>query len=496
MKALISVYDKTGILDFAKELVTNGWEIISTGGTYKILLENGINAVKVSDFTGSPEVLGGRVKTIHPKVFAGILARDDQQDELEEHNLPRIDMVCCNLYPFEETVKKTESETEILENIDIGGVTLLRAAAKNYSNVIVVTDPGDYGKIISELKSGSIECDRRKIYAQKAFSSTAAYDKAITDYFTGRAVAVSDDKINISFSKTMDLRYGENSHQKAALYGDVPFTKIQGEKELSFNNIQDANAAVNIMKSLNDPSVIIIKHAVPCGAAYSKDVSDAYRKALSSDPMSAFGGIVGLNRRLEKNLAEEIIKTFYEVVAAPDFSDESLEVLKRKQNLRVVKYKSFKEPMDIRNVSGALLAQDPDSFEGEEWSTVTETNPNDFQMKDLEFAWKIVRFLKSNAIAIVKDGQTYGLGSGETARVGAVNVAFSKIKQFFGEDSENLVMASDAFFPFPDAVEEAAKAKVTAIVQPGGSKNDANVIAKANELSISMVFTGRRHFLH
>ncbi len=535
MKVLISVYNKKGIGDFAGNLRKLGWEIISTGGTYDFLKSAGIDVTKVSDFTGSPEILGGRVKTLHPKIFAGILARSDQRKELANHSIPKIDMVCCNLYPFKEALLKYDNESLILENIDIGGVTLLRAAAKNYHNVIVVTDCKDYDEVIKELKSDGISIRMRKKYGLNAFKVTAEYDRAIAEYFsenlqptglinqtpTKNNVGVGfirPDEININLRKIMDLRYGENPLQKAALYGKVPFKKIQGEKELSFNNIQDANAAINIVKSFSSPAAVIIKHLVPCGAASKDDILDSYINALKSDPMSAFGGIIGLNEKLEENVAREIIKSFFEVIVAPDFSKDSLKILSGKPNLRVVKYSSFKEEIDmqiplspfikggskggftneidIRGISGGLLVQDMDTFEGEDWKVVTKKQPTEEQMEDLKFAWKIVRFLKSNAIAIVKNSQTYGLGSGETARVGAVNVAISKLKQFFGEDEDNLVMASDAFFPFPDAVEEAVKANVCSVVQPGGSKNDSLVIKRADELGISMVFTGRRHFLH
>lgn len=494
-RALISVYDNEGILDFAGSLEKLGWEIICTSGTYNIIKGAGIDVIRVSDYTGSPEVLNGRIKTLHPKIFAGILAMDDQQGELDEYGTPRIDMVCCNLYPFKETIEKSKDECEILENIDIGGVALIRAAAKNYHNVIVVTDPQDYPDVIEKITSVAISSEDRKKYGLKAFTTTAEYDRVISSYFSGDT-AGGDSEININLKKVMDLRYGENSHQKAALYGNVPFKKIRGIRELSFNNIQDINAAVNIVRSFDEPAAVIIKHSVPCGAASSSTVLDAYRRALESDSMSAFGGIIGLNRKLEKNLAEEIIKNFFEVIAAPDFSKDGLEILSQKKKLRVVKYHPFKEEQDMRKVSGGLLVQDSDTFAGEEWEVVTREKPTEEQMKDLKFAWKIVRFLKSNAVAIIRDSQTRGLGCGETSRVGAVNVAVSKLKQFFGEDEKNLVMASDAFFPFPDAVEEAVKAGVCAIVQPGGSKNDNNIIRRADELGVSMVFTGRRHFFH
>ncbi|MBN2407107.1 MAG: bifunctional phosphoribosylaminoimidazolecarboxamide formyltransferase/IMP cyclohydrolase [Elusimicrobia bacterium] len=492
MKALISVYDKTDVAAFAAELRKMGWEIISTGGTYDILRKNGLEPVNISDYTLSPEVLEGRVKTLHPKIYMGLLARADQQAELDAHDTPRIDLVCCNLYPFEDTLKKTGDEARILENIDIGGVCLLRAAAKNYERVLVVSDPGDYREAAHRLGSGTADRDYRKKLAAKAFGVTMKYDTAISGYFGGQA---GGERLNLSLAKTMDLRYGENSHQKAALYGPIPFEKIRGEKELSFNNIQDTNAAVNIVREFSGPAAVIIKHIVPCGAALSGDIGGAYSKALQSDPMSAFGGIVGLNREVDAQLAGEIVKNFYEVVAAPGYSEEALAVFGGKPNLRIIRYGQERASLDMRYVSGAMLVQDADSFEGEKWEVVTAAKPAKEQEEDLLFAWKIVRFLKSNAIAVAKGRQTYGLGSGETARVGAVEVALSKMKQFFGVQ-EAVVMASDAFFPFPDAVEKAAQANVKAIIQPGGSRNDKAVIEAADRLGISMIFSGRRHFLH
>ncbi|MFW6134756.1 MAG: bifunctional phosphoribosylaminoimidazolecarboxamide formyltransferase/IMP cyclohydrolase [Elusimicrobiota bacterium] len=493
MKALISVYKKEKIIEFARRLSKMDWDIVSTGGTYKYLEKAGINVTKVSDITGTQEMLGGRVKTLHTKIFAGILAREDQQSEIENLDIPGFEIVCCNLYPFKKAVKKYNNEEEILENIDIGGVTLLRAGAKNYKRVTVVTEPDDYDLIIKDLKSGSVSLKRKRGLALKAFQKTADYDIAISNYFKGAEIK---DQLYIRERKSMDLRYGENPHQKGALYGDIPYKKLQGEKELSFNNIQDMDAAVNVVRDLKIPGTAIIKHMVPCGAASGADVHEAYCKALESDPMSAFGGIVSFNTKVDKKTALEMVKHFFEVIAAPEFEPEALKVLSSKKNLRVVKYSKNGNDFDIRKINGGFLVQEQDSFEGEKWEAVTEKKPSDEQLSELEFAWRIAGNLRSNAIVISKDMQTKGLGSGETARVKAVEVAGSKIKQFFGENQDDLVMASDGFFPFPDAVERAAELNVSAIIQPGGSKNDSKVIDKCNELGIAMVFAGRRHFLH
>jgi phosphoribosylaminoimidazolecarboxamide formyltransferase/IMP cyclohydrolase len=355
----------------------------------------------------------------------------------------------------------------------------------------VVTDKGDYKKVTDGLREGGICADERRKLALKAFQYTADYDTAISGYFSG------SENLSINLNKFADLRYGENPHQKAALYGaSLPFEKIQGEKELSFNNFLDINSAFNIIKNFDRPAAVIIKHTVPCGAACSGDIRTAFVKALESDPMSAFGGIIGINRTLEAELTEEIIKTFFEVVIAPGFGKKGLEILSRKPNLRVVKYFPRQDTQDFRKISGGFLVQDQDSFEGEDWKVATKREPSPGEMEDLKFAWNIARFLKSNCAVLAKDGQTRGLGGGETARVEAVKIAVSKMKQFFPDKNDGLVMASDGFFPFPDAVEEAAKQNISAIVQPGGSKNDPKVIEAADRLNISMVLAGRRHFLH
>ncbi len=493
--ALITVSDKSRLKEFAGSLINLGYDILSTGGTYEYLKNNGINARRVSDYTGGPEILGGRVKTLHPKIHGGLLARSDQEKELKGLGIPRIGLVCCNLYPFDKVLGKDPKNYDaIIENIDIGGVTIIRASGKNYRNVITVTSPDQYNDTVESLSNGGFDDEKRKRYAARAFEITSGYDNNIADYFAGPDRA---ETLKINLKKTMELRYGENPHQKAALYGDIPFEKLAGEKELSFNNIYDLNAAVNIVKNFSGvPAVAIIKHAVPCGAALAEDIETAYSKALRSDSMSAFGGIAGLNRPPTVKTAQMITEHFFEVVAAPDFSKEVLAILKSKKNLRIIKYQSFTQKKDYRKVAGGLLVQDYDFFDMEGWKTVTQKKLSGSRMEDLKFGWKIVRFLRSNAVAIVSGLQTKGLGAGETARVGAVDVAVAKLKQFFPEEKEGLVMASDAFFPFPDAVEKAAVAGVSAIVQPGGSKNDSKVTEAADSLGIVMIFTGRRHFLH
>ncbi len=489
MRALISVYDKTGIEEFAGSLSEMGWELFSTGGTEKNLKQAGLKVTNISELTGYPDMLGGRVKTLHPAVFASILARKDQKQELEEFKLKPLGLVCVNLYPFETALGEGKSGSELLEYIDIGGVCLLRAAAKNYSQVVVVSSPGDYKTVTDRLKKGSVDKETRKKLASKAFAATCAYDAAISGYFSG-------GNIFLSLPLEKKMRYGENPHQDAELYGSSPYKMIQGEKELSFNNYQDLDAAAKIVKEFEEPAVAVIKHTVPCGAAIGNDIKDAYSKAYGSDPMSAFGGIAAFNREVDGDTAKLMLDNYYEVAVAPSFTAEALKTLAEKPNLRVVLSSETEGGRDWRRISGGFLLQDNDNFNGEEWNTVTSGQPSQQQMSDLKFAWKIARFMKSNAVVIASGGRTVGLGGGETARVTAVDIAVEKMKHFFPELKEGAVMASDAFFPFPDAVETASSAGIKSIVQPGGSKNDDKVIEAAQKLNVSMVFTGRRHFLH
>ncbi len=489
MRALVSVYDKKGVKEFCEYLSLKKWEIYSTGGTRKFLEKAGIDVTDISEVTGYPDMLEGRVKTLHPAVFGGLLARRDQKKELARLNIKPFGLICVNLYPFTRAEKEGRSEKELLEYIDIGGVSLIRAGAKNYKEVRVVCDPRDYTLIMEDMEKGTLSLKKRRLLAAKAFSHTCEYEQAISSYFNREQFI-----LNLPLSEK--LRYGENPHQRAALYGTPPFTKIQGKKELSFNNYQDLDAGVGIVKSFTAPACAIIKHSVPCGAAVGSGITEAYEKAYSADPMSAFGGIVTFNRELNEETAREMSGNFYEVVAAPSFSRGALRVLEEKENLRVVEYDEFKVHKDWRKISGGVLVQDPDSFKGEKWKIVTSFKPDERQEKDLRFAWKIAAFLKSNAVAIVGGGKTMGLGGGETARVSAVEIAVNKMKKFCPREKVSPVMASDAFFPFPDAVERAAAAGIKSIIQPGGSKNDSEVVDAAEKLGVSMVFTGRRHFLH
>ncbi|NLB34712.1 MAG: bifunctional phosphoribosylaminoimidazolecarboxamide formyltransferase/IMP cyclohydrolase [Elusimicrobia bacterium] len=491
MKALISVYDKSGLDKFASVLEEVGYELISTGGTYDYLKAAGFHPEKLSNYCESPELLGGRVKSLHPVVFAGILARADQEDELVSKDISRIDLVCCNLYPFSEIQKNSSDEETILENIDIGGVALLRAASKNYKKVISVPSPKLYSSIADMLLKNNLDETARRRLAAETFRIIFQYDASIAAYLFGDR----ENFLSISEEKNTSLRYGENPHQKAALYGNPPYKQLAGKKELSFNNYQDMDAAVRLVNSFEEPASAVIKHAVACGAAVSKDIKGAFIDALSGDPISAFGGIIGFNRICDASLASEVIKTFFEVVAGPGFTSEALEILKQKPNLRVIQTFPLEVQADIRQITGGFLLQEPDNFVDENWKVVTEKHPSEEEMKDLKIAWKIAGFLKSNAIALVSDGKTVGLGSGQTSRVDSVRIAADSMRRRAGSE-KRIVMASDGFFPFPDGVEEAAAAGVSAVVQPGGSKNDDTVIDAANRLGLSMVITGRRHFLH
>ena len=489
MRALISVYDKKGIEEFSSFLAQKGYELYSTGGTKRVLKKAGLQVSNVADMTGYPDMLGGRVKTLHPAVFGGILAREDQKEELQKHKLDFIDLVCVNLYPFEKKLAEGKKEAELLENIDIGGVTLLRAAAKNYPRVIVLSSPEDYDTVMDAISEGGISSSLRRNLAAKAFARTLKYESAISGYF-------NPDSLLLNLPRVCELRYGENPHQKAGLYGNPPYKKIQGKKELSFNNYQDMDAALKLAMELKGPAAAIIKHTVPCGAAEGASIKEAYEKAYSSDPMSAFGGIAAFNAEVNEDTAEIMLDNFYEVAAAPSFSPGALKILSRKENLRVVICSPGKESKNYRQISGSFLVQDEDSFKGEKWEVQTSFKPDLNQERDLKFAWKVARFMKSNAVVIAGDCKTLGLGGGETARVTAVDIAVNKMNAFSPEYKKGAVMASDAFFPFPDAVKKAAEAGIKSIVQPGGSRNDKKVVEEAEKLGISMLFTGRRHFLH
>ncbi len=515
-KALISVSDKTGIVEFAKKLNDLGIEIISTGGTYKTLTDAGLPIIGISDVTGFPECLDGRVKTLHPKIHAGLLAmrsNEEHMKQIKELNVDLIDMVVVNLYPFKQTILKDGvAFEEAIENIDIGGPTMLRAAAKNYQDVSVVIDPKDYDRVLDEVKNnGKVSVETNFYLAAKVFNHTAHYDTLIANYLRSKAgIEKYPDTLSMTFEKVQDMRYGENPHQQAAFYKEVGnasgmltgIEQLHG-KELSFNNINDTHGALELLKEYGNPTVVACKHSNPCGVATGKDIYDAYVKAYNTDPVSIFGGIVAANRVIDKATAEEISKIFLEIVIAPDFSKEALEVLTKKKNIRLLKLADIekKQPegsYEIKKVSGGILIQDVDNeLLNEEIKVVTDRKPTDKEMEDLLFTWKIVKFTKSNGIAIGKNMQSVGIGPGQVNRIWATKQAIEHGVEQLGEDAvKGAVLASDAFFPFADCVEEAAKAGITAIIQPGGSIRDQESIDACNKYGIAMVFTGMRHFRH
>jgi phosphoribosylaminoimidazolecarboxamide formyltransferase/IMP cyclohydrolase len=514
MRAIISVSDKTGIADFAKKLSKLDYEIFSTGGTKNALSEAGVPVKSVSEITGFPEILNGRVKTLHPAVHGGLLAKrnlTEHMQELEKNDIQPIDMVVVNLYPFVQTVSK-EGVTldEALENIDIGGPTMLRAAAKNFPGVIVVVDPADYEVVLAKLEAGGVSLNERKRLAQKAFQHVASYDTAISQYLR-QGMDSFPDEMTIALKKRQDLRYGENPHQKAAFYAEqnvaarqdtgITWAQQLWGKELSFNNILDADATWSAAVDFAEPMVAIVKHTNTCGLASHPDIAEAYRRAFAGDTVSAFGGIVASNRKVNLEMAEAMREVFYEIVIAPEYDDDALELLKKKKNLRILlgelppDYTSTPTGyLDYRRVKGGLLVQDSDSLaEGDvHLKTVTQRKPTKAELEDLLFAWRAVKHIKSNAILLVKDKAIVGMGAGQPNRVVSVDIATKKA----GDKSKGSVMASDAMFPFPDSVEQAAAAGVTAIIQPGGSIRDEDSIKAADKHDIAMVFTGVRHFLH
>jgi len=511
MRAILSVSDKKGLVEFARGLEAIGFELFSTGGTKKALVEAGIGVQSVSDLTGFPEILDGRVKTLHPAVHGGILAKRDLSAhlaELEKNNMGLIDLVAVNLYPFRETVARPGvSLDEALENIDIGGPTMIRAAAKNFPYVLVIVDPADYESVLEQLQKGGVEADKRKKLAQKAFQHVAAYDTAIAQYLRKGEEGFADET-TIAFRKRYDLRYGENPHQQAAFYveevaggaaGGISSAKQVWGKELSFNNILDSDAAWNAASDFEAPAVSVIKHTNPCGLATHENLAEAYRRAFAGDTVSAFGGIVALNREVDPETAQEIAKTFYEVIIAPGYDEKALETLKKKKDVRILvmgEQGGAEGPvLDFRRVGGGLLVQTSDSLpadRGLSLRTVTRREPTEAELKDLLFAWRAVKHVKSNAIVIVKDSMVLGMGAGQPNRVTSVQIALEKA----GERSKGSVLGSDAFFPFPDGVELAAKGGVTAIIQPGGSVRDEEAIEAANKHNVAMVFTAVRHFRH
>lgn len=513
-RVLISVYDKTGLLELAHVLFNLGAEIISTGGTYKLLSENSLPVTKVSDITKFPEILGGRVKTLHPHIHGGILAKRtrEQLAELKEYNIQAIDMVIVNLYPFEKTISDPDVTLETaLENIDIGGPCMIRAAAKNYPAVTVVTAPSQYQTIISELKAknGAISGEMRQKCALAAFQRTSQYDQAISNY-----LSQLQDKpetlpafLNLSLKKVSDLRYGENPHQKAAFYanssiaplGAVAAKQLHG-KELSFNNIMDMNAAINMALEFENPAVAIIKHSNPCGVAVADDLSAAYDRALSTDSVSAFGGIVATNVTVSEAVAEKISHIFTEVVIAPEFSPQAVEILTQKKNIRLIVWPTktlSQNGYDIKAVDGGFLLQELDvaPYLYDNWKVVSKRQPSENEWNAMKFGWKVGKWVKSNAVVYVNENQTLGIGAGQMSRVDASKLAVTKANDA-GLSLKGSVVISDAFFPFRDGVDAAAQAGAVAVIEPGGSVRDQEVIDAANEHNMALVFTGRRHFRH
>ena len=509
MRALVSVSDKTGLVPFVKGLEALGWEIIATGGTQKLLEKEGVKTIGISEVTGFPEICDGRVKTLHPKVHGGILARRDVPEHmatLKENGIETIELVCVNLYPFRQTIAKEGVTLEdAIENIDIGGPSMVRSAAKNWRDVSIVCDPNDYDTVLAEIREkGNTTPETRLKLSAKAYTHTAEYDSCIATYM--RKQAGLNEKLFLEYDLKQELRYGENPHQSAKFYAEgekssfaLPFARqIQG-KELSYNNIQDANAALSVLRDFIEPFSVALKHMNPCGAAVGKNIMEAWQAAYEADKVSIYGGIVGVNREFTAELAAAVKPIFLEIVIAPSYTPEALEILAAKKNLRVMEVDmtpSDKPVMQYVGVAGGLLAQHLDT--AVETVTpemcVTKVKPSEALMADLEFGWKIVKHVKSNAIAVVRDGHTIGIGAGQTNRVGSAEIALKQAQA--AGFTDGLVLASDGFLPFDDTVALAAQYGVTAIVQPGGSIRDADAIAKADELGITMLFTGVRHFKH
>ncbi len=511
-RALISVSNKDGIVEFAQALKALGIEIISTGGTAKTLKSAGIEVRDVSDYTNFPELLGGRLKTLHPKIHGGLLwRRDSEKDrkEIETNNIDSIDMVVVNLYPFEQTVSKTDvSFDEAIENIDIGGPTMLRSAAKNFKDVVVIVEPSDYPLILNELNTNNCEVSTEIKFnlARKVFSHTARYDTLISEYLNRQAKQKETFPkfLNLSFFKINDLRYGENPHQKAAIYKDALYTglsivdaKILQGKEMSYNNYLDSSAALDLVREFDEPAAVIVKHNNPCGVAIGETLHSAYKKALETDPVSAFGGVIATNRTLDPATAEEITKLFVEIIIAPAFDPEALKILSKKPNIRLLEIDITRAPSgyEMRKVQGGLLVQEKDTGMIEDFESlkvVTKRRPTDDELAALKFAWKVCKHVKSNAIVYTSKEQALGIGVGQTSRVDAAKLGAMKALKTL----EKSVVASDAFFPHRDGIDFIAKVGATAIIQPGGSVKDDEVIAAADAYNMAMVFTGMRHFRH
>lgn len=517
MRALISVSDKTGIVELAKQLQELGVEIISTGGTYAKLKEEGIPAMEISELTGFPECLDGRVKTLHPIVHAGILAmrsNPSHMEQLKELKVDTIDFVIVNLYPFKATILKEDvTRGEAVENIDIGGPTMLRSAAKNYQDVAVVTDPEDYEKVLEEFKrEGSVSLETKFYLMQKVFMHTSNYDTMIADYLKKERQDDSlPETLTMTFEKVQDMRYGENPHQRAAFYrqigkqaGSLVDATQHNGKELSFNNINDTNGALELLKEFTEPTVVGCKHGNPCGVGSAEDIYDAWVKAYNADKTSIFGGIVVCNREVTKQMAEEMHAIFLEVIVAPSYEKEALEILCTKKNIRVLELKDIEVPqnpdaLDMKKVNGGLIVQTIDSqiYNEEDFKVVTKTQPTPEQLADMQFGMRVVKFVKSNGIAVVKNKQTVGIGPGQVNRIWPTKQCFEHAEELIGTNAaKGAVLASDAFFPFDDVVVEAHKAGITAIIQPGGAMRDQLSIDRCDEYGIAMVFTGMRHFKH
>ena len=508
-RALISVSDKTNIVPFVKELTELGVEVISTGGTKKLLQESGVDVIGISEVTGFPEIMDGRLKTLHPNIHGGLLAvkkKKKHMAQLDEQGIQPIDLVVVNLYPFKETISK-EGVTyeEAIENIDIGGPGMLRAAAKNHQDVVVIVDPQDYEPVLNEIKeAGGVSLEKKRGLAAKVFRHTAAYDALIADYLTNVTGEKEPEQFTVTFEKKQSLRYGENPHQEAVFYqsalpvkGSIASAEQLHGKELSYNNIKDADAALQIVREFTEPAAAAVKHMNPGGVGTGNTIEEAFNKAYAADETSIFGGIIALNREVDKATAEALHQIFLEIIIAPSFSQEALDILTSKKKLRLLTLdvnQPVKSEKQLTSVQGGLLIQDLDlhGFDDAEITIPTKREPTEQEWADLKLAWKVVKHVKSNAVVLAKDDMTIGVGAGQMNRVGSAKIAIEQA----GEKAKGSALGSDAFFPMPDTVEEAAKAGITAIIQPGGSVRDEDSIKKADEYGIAMVFTGIRHFKH
>lgn len=507
-RALISVYDKTGIVDFAKELDSMGVEILSSGGTAKALAEGGLKVKDVSEYTGFPEMMDGRVKTLHPKVHGGILALRDNEmhvKQAEENGIEFIDLVVVNLYPFSDVIKNDGVELdEAVENIDIGGPTMVRSAAKNFGWTASVVDPADYEGIISEMKEKEgLSFETRENLSYKAFGHTAVYDSNIYNYLAGQKEKFPE-LLNLNYKKLYGMRYGENPHQDACFYGEkdtkvacVPKAKVLHGKKLSFNNVYDADAALEIVKEFSQPAAVVVKHANPCGVSAHEDINTAFKQAYAADSLSAFGGVISLNRKCTEEIAEEINKVFAEIIIAPGYSEKAFEILTEKKNIRILEVSNLDKNLsgyDLKKVEGGILIQDSDTLEikKDDLKIVSEKKPTDEQIEEMLFAWKVLKHIKSNGILITKNKTTVGVGAGQVSRVDAVDLAIKKGR----ENIKESILASDGFFPFRDSIDKISKTGITAVIQPGGSIKDEDVIKAIDEYGMVMAFTGSRAFKH